>query len=330
MLLLDLPLELLHLVISLVSGPYDRKDYANRLKELRNCCLVSRAFRQIAQPELFAIIQVEDTKPLEAFRAAAKATGLGRSTATLVLRGRLPGEDGLTAEDVRAALAELPSLQEVRITWIEGIDMACLAGLPELRHLLLYHVTLTTSSPSFSLPRLVQLSACYIETEPSLDPACFSAETMPSLRLAAILADQDHRNWSGYLMSQLSPDLASKLEVMVIDFIDWSDVHSAPPSCGSRTTVLDSRNEDIVIAFTTLANMLATSHPAVSTLRSIDLPPWYEPRPGIKPELVPGMFAAYERLLSVMAQKGIEILIEAYPESDVDSYIPRRTLEWVN
>ncbi|GAA5916545.1 hypothetical protein JCM5296_005095 [Sporobolomyces johnsonii] len=360
MLFLDLPLELLHLIISLVGGPYNPKDYATRLKDLRNCCLVSRSFRQIAQPELFAVLEVEGIKRLEAFRAAAKATGLGRTTGTVAFRGDTFGggwgeESGLTAERVRAALEDLSSLREVRISWIEGIDMAWLGGLPELRYLLLFHVTVTTSSPSFSLPRLVQLSACCVDTKPPLCPACFSVETMPSLQLAAIVADQDHRDWPRYLMEQLSPDLASKLEFMVIEFIDWSDAHSVSPSCGPRT-LLDcyftqcrrpfdrslppishlrfrpdgtASYEDIVIAFTILANMLTTSHPAVSTLRSIHLHPGYEFRPGIAPEVHPGMFAAYQGFLSVMAQKGVEILIDAQPQYDIDSYIPRRALEWV-
>ncbi|GAA5916546.1 hypothetical protein JCM5296_005096 [Sporobolomyces johnsonii] len=343
MLLRDLPPELLSLIISLVGGPYDRDDYASRLKDLRNCCLVSRAFRQIAQPELFAIIEVRGRKRLEAFRAAAKATELGRTTATAVLRSPPSDVHGLMTADVGAALEELPSLREVRISWVDGIDMAWLAGLPELRHLVLYRVTLTSSSPSFALPRLVQFSACWTETDPSLSPACFSAETMPSLRLAAIVAAQDHRDWPGYLMEQLSPDLASKLEFMVIEFIDWSDAHSVSPSCGPRTLldcyftrcqspfdptlppishlrVRPTPMSSPMIAVATLTDMLTASHPALSTLRSIHLPIEL----GLNQVSQP-----YQHLSSVCAQKGVKIVLDAYPHIDVHSYIPRRISEWI-
>ncbi|GAA5877841.1 hypothetical protein JCM1840_005058 [Sporobolomyces johnsonii] len=307
MLLLDLPPELLGPIISLVGGPYNPDDYGNRLEDLRNCCLVSRAFRQIAQPELFAIIEVEDRKPLEAFRAAAKATGLGRTTATAVFR------------------------------------------LPELRQLILYDLTLTTSSPSFALPRLVQLSACYTKADHSLSPACFSAETMPSLRFAAIVAPY-FRGAHARLLSQLSPDLASKLEIMVVDFIDWPNVHSASPSCGP-TTLIDCsftrcqspfdptlppishlrlrpvRMASPVLAVATLADMLTASHPAVSPLRSIHLPIEFGSNEMSEP--YPGLFAAYQDLSSVCAQKGVKIVFDAYPHIDVHSYIPRRISEWI-
>ncbi|GAA5906268.1 hypothetical protein JCM5296_000299 [Sporobolomyces johnsonii] len=369
MLLLDLPPELLSLIISLVGGPYDWQDYGNRLEDLRNCCLVSRAFRQIAQPELFAIIEVEDRKPLEAFRAAAKATGLGRTTATAVFRRSSWGEDQLTAEEVRAALEELPSLREVRISWIDGIDMAWLAGLPELRHLVLYKVTLTSSSPSFALPRLVQLSACWTETDPLLSPACFTAETTPCLRLAAIVVPYDcvvH----GQPLAQPSPELAAKLEIAVVDFVSWSDAHSDFPSCSLRAVIdcpfdrcrlpfdptlppishlrlssaigtqdrwmrrssvrknwIEDQVTDAVLAFDTLADMLTASHPVVSTLQTIHLS--IELGSDEVQEFHPYMFRRYQHLSNVCAQKGVEILLGSYPEIETDSFIPRRTLDWM-
>ncbi|GAA5859292.1 hypothetical protein JCM1840_003838 [Sporobolomyces johnsonii] len=361
LLLIHLPPELIGRIISLAGGPYDPNDYRKRLRTLRRCCLVSRSFREIAQPELFAVLEVKRTERLEAFRAAAKATCLGRTTGTAVFRRRGSKEGVLTAQGVRAALEELPSLREVRIYGVDGIDIGWLAALPELRHLVLCDLTLTSSSISFALPRLVQLSAYYVFVKAPLSPTCFTAETAPCLRRVAIVAHGLGRVFRGQLLRQPSPDLASKLEIMVVDYLDWQGTLSASPSCGPRT-VIDcpftycfdptlppishlrllpdgkrNRNHgrtrgdsyllnEKVNAFITLADMLSVSHPVVSTLRTVHLPVELEFDQVQK--FHTELFLAYLQLSSVCAEKGVEILLDVYPEYDIDPYIPNR-LDWI-
>ncbi|GAA5906272.1 hypothetical protein JCM5296_000301 [Sporobolomyces johnsonii] len=260
--------------------------------------------------------------------------------------------------------------------------MSLILPTTELRQLILYDLTLTTSSASFTLPRLVHLSAAHIVAEPPLSPTFLTAETAPCLRLAARVASSVSLQppARGQLLSPPSPDLASKLEIVLVEFDDWSNAHSASPSCGPRTVVdcsffdcaspfdptlppishlqLHSAHEqhhwwmhcslddlddeaviedegdwiedqvtDAVLNFDTLADMLTASHPVVSALRSVHLP--NELESDMVPEVHPGLSHAYQHLSRVCARHGVEILLGTTPQSDIDSFIPRRTLEWM-
>ncbi|GAA5882639.1 hypothetical protein JCM1840_002748 [Sporobolomyces johnsonii] len=81
-----LPNELLLHILELgAPSTYLSTTYSSRQTNLQNCCLVSRQFRQLTQPLLFAVFQATTSEELHSFLGTAKLLRLGHHVQAVAL-----------------------------------------------------------------------------------------------------------------------------------------------------------------------------------------------------------------------------------------------------
>ncbi|GAA6013148.1 hypothetical protein JCM10207_006186 [Rhodosporidiobolus poonsookiae] len=152
---------------------------------LRAVCLVCLTWRAIAQPLLFEHVFVND-KTLPLFlEAVASSPTLASSVRVLKVRRSTRAE--VDGQQIGAVLRALPHLRELFLTQTGSLDLAAVQAASNLR---LFHawgvkLSLSSSTPSFSLPNLRHISICGTEVHSSAIPF-FSRSTLTSLAAAAI------------------------------------------------------------------------------------------------------------------------------------------------
>ncbi|BGP15124.1 hypothetical protein JCM10213_006543 [Rhodosporidiobolus nylandii] len=214
-----LPIELLSLVLRLATPlDYSPELYKERRETLRNCCLVSRRMRELAQPMLPEVFEAtkEEVALLSAHDGKAECVRL------LVMHA-----SGVTAEMVARQIMACPRLTELRITRHDAkLELGVLSGLPSLRSLVLGSVRIHPT-PLTPLRSLTELSLCgsYINRS-TLDVllSSFITPALSALGLAAISPSSSPGTVSQEYIPDLPVALLARLDVLSIDHYDLPDI----------------------------------------------------------------------------------------------------------
>ncbi|GAA5823643.1 hypothetical protein JCM11251_000708 [Rhodosporidiobolus azoricus] len=223
-----LPVELVELIIRQAAPlNYDTQMYKARRKLLKSCCLVNRTLRQVAQPMLTEVVEVDGLP------TASHAYPLGMAGQVRLLA--IVKRD---AEMVVQACANLVDLRLVKVA--EEFDLGLLAGSPHLKRLLLER------SPFFCpddlvLQSLVELSFrgdiywSFYETYTDLNSLLHPSQ-VPSLRALAIALCTGDSWADDYKLPVFRPSLLKQLEMLSIDLGDitverLTSLHPAPTLC---------------------------------------------------------------------------------------------------
>ncbi|GAA5896799.1 hypothetical protein JCM6882_005039 [Rhodosporidiobolus microsporus] len=181
-----LPPELVRDILELLA-PEDAyaNDYRQAQDQLRRCCLVSQAFRALAQPLLWRAVHIASTEGSAAFQAAVAAeSALSTHVRTVKVRSK-PSESDTGLVEVVRRLPRVMDLKVVvfspdEINWNRG-ELPDFSGHKALQHLTLSGFTISTLS-SHPPPSLVTLSLDIsgIRLEPLAQ--LLSPSTTPALR----------------------------------------------------------------------------------------------------------------------------------------------------
>ncbi|GAA5892281.1 hypothetical protein JCM5296_003225 [Sporobolomyces johnsonii] len=203
-----LPNELVLRIIEL-SAPstFFSTTYSSRQTNLRNCCLVSRQFRQLAQPLLFAVFKATSSEELHTFLNATKAIGLEHHVQAVALIYSMDALDGTVPEDLVRLAQDCPALEQLSVPYAGEFDMTRLEVFKHLRSLTLNDGELVATSP-FVLPLLADLSIYTISATPEMLASTFTPSTLPSLRALAFFGiDNDDRLVFSQPIETLCPQL---------------------------------------------------------------------------------------------------------------------------
>ncbi|GAA5864505.1 hypothetical protein JCM1840_000523 [Sporobolomyces johnsonii] len=180
-----LPNELVLCIIELsVPSTFFSTTYSSRQTNLRNCCLVSRPFRQLAQALLFAFFQPTSRQELHTFLNATKAVGLGHHVKAVTLAYRMDELDGSVPNDLARLAQDCPALEQLSVGGLGEFNLPMLEDFKNLRSLTLSNGGLFASSP-FVLPLLADLSLVWMSATPEQLASTFTSSTLPSLRALA-------------------------------------------------------------------------------------------------------------------------------------------------
>ncbi|GAA5911562.1 hypothetical protein JCM5296_007209 [Sporobolomyces johnsonii] len=215
-----LPNELiLHILELSAPSTYFSRTYFSRQMNLCNCCLVSRQFRQLAQPLLFAAFEATTSEKLHSFLNATKAIGLGHhvQAVALLYTVGVRGKTGTAPNDLVRLAQDCPALEQLSLPCAGQFDMKRLEVFKHLRSLTLNDAELFTTSP-FVLPLLAELSICSVSAHRNELTSIFTPSTLPSLRALAFFgADHD----DGTVFSEPIETLCSQLHMLSRDVQDY-------------------------------------------------------------------------------------------------------------
>ncbi|GAA5906519.1 hypothetical protein JCM6882_004458 [Rhodosporidiobolus microsporus] len=224
-----LPDELLLHILALVHPP---TPFPLRLSfSLSRCCLVSRRWRDIAQPLLYRAIVLRErpgTQPLQAIPAAVLP---------LVQHARsVAADEGGCELDVALQLLRANKrIETVRLVHYNPAGEDFLLPLPHVKHLHLsffnfYQVPIPSSFPLLHLTSLTLLGTTIWE---GLALSLFNSSTLPSLRAFSIsdLTIPDARGYPRPLLSVLRLSFLARLDILQLTFnycAQGADLESVP------------------------------------------------------------------------------------------------------
>ncbi|GAA5864518.1 hypothetical protein JCM1840_000528 [Sporobolomyces johnsonii] len=217
-----LPNELVLRIIELsVPSTLFSTTYSSRQTNLRNCCLVSRQFRQLAQPLLFAFFQATSREELHSFLSATKAIGLEHHVQAVLLAypSGVLRETVTVSNDLVRLAHDCPALQQLSI--------------PDLRSLTLNNADMFASRP-FVLPLLADLSSYPISATPEMLTSTFTPSTLPSLRALAICPVNDDASFIESIET-----LCSQLHMLSMHGMDWAYLPDGAFTSSRPFTLLD-------------------------------------------------------------------------------------------
>ncbi|GAA5866759.1 hypothetical protein JCM1840_004256 [Sporobolomyces johnsonii] len=183
-----LPNELVQRIIELSIPPCSvdsRSTYWRRQGALRTYCLVSRRLRDLAQPLLFAVVELTRPQQVGALLSGLRGTGLGTAIKTLHLYQDRSGHS-FESDKVERLLAEATSLKELALsTGQTELNLSSLANHAELERLILSLDDFIVREP-FMLPGLVELSIFESVAPPQHFATLLSSSTLPGLQALAV------------------------------------------------------------------------------------------------------------------------------------------------
>ncbi|GAA5948781.1 hypothetical protein JCM10213_008677 [Rhodosporidiobolus nylandii] len=151
-------------------------ELVEHIATLRACCLVSKALRTVAHPILLEAVRLKDGGDWPGTRVALAGAPeqlrlFWLSTSSAIFRW----------PDLAEFLPACGNLQEMRLCYLEDVDLAWLSTLPNFRRLSLASVTLADSV--FALPHLTELTLtialAYFGRGPPYGPSlmCFATSS---------------------------------------------------------------------------------------------------------------------------------------------------------
>ncbi|GAA6039717.1 hypothetical protein JCM8097_001368 [Rhodosporidiobolus ruineniae] len=188
-----LPDELVLHILHVAYPPHVEDDYIGRARDVLQCCLVSKQWKELAEPALFRTIRISTDRAID--RLALAPLDKRQWTRTLRCVDNVSDVSAPRAKvsRFRAALELLPEVERVDIDaqWDdrEGIPLRLsdLEVLPNLK-------SLTISTPTYvdlrmALPRLEFLSLANVFLDQDFGAVLTSAR-LPSLRHVVLLSGQ--------------------------------------------------------------------------------------------------------------------------------------------
>ncbi|GAA5828469.1 hypothetical protein JCM5353_006999 [Sporobolomyces roseus] len=220
----SLPTELVRQIIECsVPSTSHLTTHNERQSTLRALCLVSRLFRQIAQPLLWNSIRIRSTHQLDAVMGSGAANG------ELCIFGKIVLDTGSNQSWSSMQISRLVEIGEslhtlVLASWCaDSSDLTVLSQLPNLTKLVLVNGHFTFS-PHTILPKVNSLAVGYRSLEPVksiLDP-----KALPSLR-ELVLDDLDDEDGLDELPRQPFVEFLCQLEMLILGF----DQRRGIPDC---------------------------------------------------------------------------------------------------
>ncbi|GAA5906514.1 hypothetical protein JCM6882_004456 [Rhodosporidiobolus microsporus] len=203
-----LPNELLIAILSLVdpATPFRHRPCST----LYASCLVSRRWRECAQPLLWSAL---DTKSLTAVVREAKAGGHVRTL-------QVEGADCRFEAARLAPLLSLPSLADARVsTWTNGPQLAELFPLlTNLHGLILYKTNFLSCTTPSPFPTLVSLTIHNAFVRPAFLESLLRPQHIPHLRL--LLLGQLYEGFSNRFFPSLDEPLLRQLDMLQLEVED--------------------------------------------------------------------------------------------------------------
>ncbi|GAA6039079.1 hypothetical protein JCM8097_005309 [Rhodosporidiobolus ruineniae] len=340
-----LPVELLIPILrQLAPLAYSPVSYKQRRADLRSCCLVSRTFRVLAQPlleEVFAVDTVEDADDLAVVVDGAKR---GSKVRLLVLVGEETGplDNWVALENLTKVC---PNVVDLRIRHAREFRLDWLAGMPNLRHLVVSNCTLFPPADT-TFPSLIELSICDADV-PSTFLDTSSIASTPHL-VAMGLSYVRPTEVGPQRFCELSQPILDRLEALSLDSMDdaWAlrARVTAPPPPPAPSLILD-----VCLSRLSEATEGGAKYPARAVrlyLAVINIGPeavqfrlvkniatfrCYFLVPPLKLVILPhklkrgalsaDLVAEVDKMLAVAAQKGIEVIWEDEPDYEYESLV---------
>ncbi|GAA6039119.1 hypothetical protein JCM8097_005335 [Rhodosporidiobolus ruineniae] len=135
---------------------YSPSSYKIRRATLRSCSLVSRTFRDVAQPMLGEVFEVGGQEDVDLLAVEEKE---GKARGSLVKLLVLRGEEGYGLVcDKKLALERCPNVVDLRLSHAGDFELDWLVSLSSLRRLVISNTTLDPPSSGTSLPSIIELS----------------------------------------------------------------------------------------------------------------------------------------------------------------------------
>ncbi|GAA6041881.1 hypothetical protein JCM8097_004529 [Rhodosporidiobolus ruineniae] len=330
-----LPPELLGAILEpLAPVDAEQKEYTARLADLRRCCLVSHAFRDIAQPLLRRFIRLrnhaelvcvkealqEDPTFQRTVRSLDMSVLLPNYAAALALHGS--NQDGEGVEQLRRVV--------VAHVWLSMQDLAVL--MPGLLDLSIHAcITFFDFNHSFVLSSLRSLSLTSVFLSSETLHAVLSPSATPSLRALALFMIRQsglgesplsasvrdgHLNWLEMLQFRTHPsyphtDLAA-VTAPVLFLLDIVQLHRL-----SDLDHLDMRHQQLTLptynpedpyedetVAGALDNLKAWLLRAPLARRTLFFPSDYRPSSALHP---PAVLRAVEGLLDACGKGSVEV-----------------------
>ncbi|GAA5831793.1 hypothetical protein JCM5353_006169 [Sporobolomyces roseus] len=328
-----LPNELLRLIVELaIPSTFHSTAYKDRQSNLRSFCLISRRFRDIAQPHLLQIVWIRSPEQLDKVLERLDSTGRKDLVRQVALRA-LPTAryDGPQLERLAGHGGNLRSVA-LDVPYFEGyskrVDLSFLQLLPKLTNLVISNNGYNLPSP-IVLPALKSLS---IEYEAMISPGIPSLLTPTALPLVrslgavgVALLEEDHYPPERFPAAALLPQLhslvveAELVELVLDDFRPRWDrtLVESNPADFDEFAILSKGVQHIRFrnlthyadveafdAFTKLIEVVGTQDPV--RLRSIYLDQTLKPHRYLSPEIK----VKVEELMTFGVEKGIEVVFE--------------------
>ncbi|GAA5902240.1 hypothetical protein JCM6882_000482 [Rhodosporidiobolus microsporus] len=231
-----LPVELLSHVLRLAAPlEYTPDKYRERRELLRQCCLVCKRVRDIAQPMLPEVYRVRTKEDEERLVGPNGGPGITRSKVKVLAVSDGDPIPGLSS-------ASYSYLSDLRLLRCRDFSLNVLSQVPGLRRLVICDSAFTASQPC-ALTALVELSLLDGSARGIEHPTLFTSTYLPNLRALALTISSDDWCEGERVLPPLPPTFLNQLEVLGVDVgdITMQDLPSlspAPVLVDASTTLL--------------------------------------------------------------------------------------------
>ncbi|GAA5906489.1 hypothetical protein JCM6882_004449 [Rhodosporidiobolus microsporus] len=220
-----LPNELLVAILSHVDAPEPLK--LQHPTTLYACCLVSRRWRDCAQPVLWSAIPLGEYDGVNALKREAVSATLNRQVRTVSACG---GE--LVGPEIFELASSFPAVEDVRLFFFdnngaEDEDPEFWTRFPHVKRIALVDMCISINRP-VPLPQLVSLTILESNVDFTILETLLRPRNVPSLRHLSLgglntFADEDETQ----RLPDLDTPLLDQLELLQLDFCDHSDFPAA-------------------------------------------------------------------------------------------------------
>ncbi|GAA5896776.1 hypothetical protein JCM6882_005032 [Rhodosporidiobolus microsporus] len=351
-----LPVELLSHILRLAAPlEYTPDKYRERRELLRQCCLVCKRVRDVAQPmlpEVFAIRKEPDDVHLRQGEPAR-----GQLVRVLALN-----ESSALPCPIAAALRACKNVVDLRVLLVGDLDLGCLADLKNLRHLVISSTGLTCPT-DFVLPNLLSLALATsddLQTASDLEDL-LTSKRLPSLRSLAIDLTSEWSEYGFRRLPQLPLSLLQQLDDLVVDANDtpladlptlepapvlveccWAQFEDLRLDPSPLPSALRLYDLEYLAIDAGLAYDISTTFRVLEMLRNLpenlsSTPPSERPRVLVLPTVLhptrQKLYHLVEQLIVAILQAcvrcGVEVLWETPPDWHSESRFSLAFREWV-